>query len=150
MDAEQITGRMRLFEELCRRAGVPVTVQRRVILETVLDRDDHATADQVYESVKGRLPGVSRTTVYRTLDMLVEMGVIRRLHHPGPASRFDGKVHRHHHLVCQKCNKVIDLESAAIDKLPLPDVRAEDFQIDDFSVHFAGVCGECRRKQADQ
>jgi Fur family ferric uptake transcriptional regulator len=77
---------------------------------------------------------------------LVDLGVIRRLHHPGSSARYDAGVHRHHHLVCNKCQKVIDLESRKLDRLALPDVAAEGFVIEDFSVHFTGICVECRRK----
>jgi Fur family peroxide stress response transcriptional regulator len=111
----------------------------------ILERDDHPTADQIIEVVRRRVPGISRTTVYRILDMLVEMGIIRRLHHPGPAARFDGKIRRHHHLICKKCNKVIDLESARLDRLSLPALESEGFEIEDFSVQFIGTCAACRR-----
>jgi Fur family peroxide stress response transcriptional regulator len=117
-------------------------------LESVLERDDHPTADQIIEVVKQRVPGVSRTTVYRVLEMLVDAGMIRRLHHPGSAARFDGKIRRHHHLICKKCNKVIDLESAKLDRLSVPDVAAEGFEIDDFSVQFVGTCAACRKADA--
>lgn len=113
-----------------------------------MEHDDHPTADQISEVVKGRVPGISRTTVYRVLDRLVEIGAIRRLHHPGPVARFDGKVHRHHHLICKKCNKVIDLESAKLDGLAMPNVQAEGFEIDDFSVQFIGTCAACREEEA--
>ena len=145
MHPNLIAERLREFETLCSRMGVPLTVQRRVVLETVLERDDHPTADQIIEVVKRRVPGVSRTTVYRVLDMLVNVGVIRRLHHPGPVARFDGKIRRHHHLICKKCNRVIDLENAKLDKLPLPNVRTEGFEIDDYSVQFIGTCAACRQ-----
>jgi len=142
----EITVRLRQFESLCRRQGLPLTVQRREILEAVLQRDDHPTADQLYESLQERIPGLSRTTVYRVLSTLVEVGVIRRLHHPGTAVRFDGKIDRHHHLVCKKCDKVIDIHDATWDEVPLPVVQREGFEIDDFSVHFTGICAKCRRK----
>jgi Fur family peroxide stress response transcriptional regulator len=145
MHSDQIEERLRAFEALCRRTGVPFTVQRRVVLQAVLERDDHPTADQVLEVVKERAPGVSRTTVYRVLDMLVEVGVIRRLHHPGPAARFDGKIRRHHHLICKKCNTVIDLENANLDRLRFPDVSTAGFEVDDFSVQFTGTCAACRQ-----
>jgi Fur family peroxide stress response transcriptional regulator len=137
---------MREFEAMCRAGGVPLTVQRRVTLEVVLERDDHPTADQVFDSVKRRVPGVSRTTVYRVLDTLVEMGVIRRLHHPGPTARYDGKIKRHHHLICKKCNKVIDIDNARLDRLRAPEEMPQGFEIEDFSVHFMGVCADCRKR----
>ncbi len=150
MSPEQIAERLQEFEALCRRQGVSFTVQRRLVLEVVLERDDHPTADQIVEIVKQRLPNISRTTVYRVLDALVDMGMIRRLHHPGPAVRYDGKVRRHHHLICKRCHKVIDWEDARLNRIHPPNVEAEGFQVEDFSVHFTGVCGECGKKTKDQ
>ncbi len=144
MNRDEVEARVREFASLCRARGLPVTVQRRAILEAVLRSDEHPTADQVFEVVGERVPGVSRTTVYRVLETLVELGVIRRLHHPGPAARFEGKIGRHHHLICRKCNAVIDVEHAALDELPLPNVADKGFEIDDFSVHFTGLCAKCR------
>ncbi|MHB8971275.1 MAG: Fur family transcriptional regulator [Pirellulaceae bacterium] len=146
MEPDQIAKRLKEFEALCRRMGVPLTVQRQVILETVLDRDDHPTADQIVEAVRKRIARVSRTTVYRVLESLTDMGVIRRLHHPGPATRFDGKIGRHHHLICKKCGKVIDLEDANLDQLPLPKRKLQGFEVDDFSVHLSGTCADCRKE----
>ena len=142
---DQIAERLREFELLCRSKGVALTVQRRVVFQAVLERDDHPTADQVLEMVKDRVPGISRTTVYRVLDTLADMGVIRRLHHAGVSSRFDGKMHRHHHLICKKCLKVIDLEDRKLNRLRVSHVNSEGFEIDDFSVHLIGTCSACRQ-----
>lgn len=144
MKQQDIKNRLRAFESLCRERGLPVTVQRREILEIVLRRDDHPTADQVYVALAARLPGLSRMTVYRVLGVLVEMGVVRRLHHPGTVARFDAKMERHHHLVCMQCEKVIDIYDARCDRVPLPNIPNHEFEIADFSVHFSGVCSECR------
>ena len=70
--------RLQEFEELCRRQALPLTVQRRTILDAVLATNDHPTAEQVFRAVQDRLPGVSRTTVYRVLDTLVRVSVIKR------------------------------------------------------------------------
>ncbi|MBN1590511.1 MAG: transcriptional repressor [Pirellulales bacterium] len=137
---------MRRFESLCRERGLPLTVQRREILKALLQRDDHPTADQVYGCVKERITGLSRTTVYRVLETLVRLGVVRRLHHPGTSVRFDGKISRHHHLVCRKCNRVIDLENRSLDHLELSSMRLHGFQVEDYSVHLVGVCADCGRK----
>jgi len=146
MHPDDIAARLDELEALCRQRGMPLTVQRRVILEAVLARDDHPTADQVLEAVRPGLPAISRTTVYRVLDTLAELGVIRRLQHSGTAVRYDGKVSRHHHLVCRHCHAVIDLENERLDKIRPPDDGLEGFAIEDFSVHFQGVCAACRRK----
>ncbi len=146
MEPDQIAQRLKEFEALCRRMGVPLTVQRQVILEAVLERDDHPTADQIVEAVRKRISRVSRTTVYRVLESLTDMGVIRRIHHPGPVARFDGKILRHHHLICKKCGKVIDLEDAKLDQLPLPKRKLQGFEVDDFSVHLSGTCADCQKE----
>ena len=134
-----------LLESLCRRRGLPVTVQRRVIFDALLDRDDHPTVDQVFEQVKSRIPGVSRTTVYRTLETLVELGVAQKTNHLQAVARFDGNMDHHHHLVCVECDKIVDCDEPAVKRVRLPDVRRMGFDIIDFSVYFKGRCADCRR-----
>jgi Fur family peroxide stress response transcriptional regulator len=140
--------RIQQFEARCRQRGLALTVQRRAILEAILDRTDHPTADQVYEDVKPQLPTVSRTTVYRVLETLVELGVITKASSPGAATRFDPMTQRHHHLVCLHCDRLIDLADPQLDqRVALPDVASHSFEIQDFSIHFHGICATCRRKQ---
>ncbi len=141
--------RVQEFEALCRARGLPRTVQRRDILRAVLRRDDHPSVDQIYESVKGHLPGLSRTTVYRALETLCQFGVLRRVHHPGATVRFDGKTTRHHHLVCRVCHDVIDVESKKLNALRLSPGQRRGFLVEDFTVHFLGVCAACREKTTD-
>lgn len=143
MDETQID-RLR---RVCRERGVPLTVHRRVVFETLLGREDHPTADQVYSEVQARLPGVSRTSVYRILEMLVATSMVTKVCHPGSAARFDPKTRQHHHLVCLSCERIIDVEDPRMDCLPLPDVHGCGFQIDDYHVHFRGTCAECLRKR---
>ena len=139
--------RMVQFERICRERRLPLTVQRRAILQAILGRDDHPTADQIHAQIKTQLPDVSRTSVYRILEMLVETDMITKVCHPGSAARFDPKLRQHHHLVCLSCQRIIDVEEPRLDRLPLPDVRDIGFQIDDYHVHFRGVCAACARKQ---
>ena len=135
--------RLAEFESVCRARGLPVTVQRRTIIEAVLESAEHPSAEEVYLRVKDRLTNVSRSTVYRALETMVGLGALRRLNHSGVAVRYDPRLSRHHHLVCSRCNKVLDYENQSLDVLPLPRTGLDGFQIDDFSVHFAGICAEC-------
>jgi Fur family peroxide stress response transcriptional regulator len=147
VDSAQYRERLRQFETLCRQHRLALTVQRRTILEIVLRRTDHPTADQVYEEIKGRIPRISRTTAYRVLEKLVEIGVITKACSLGGATRFDPTTRHHHHLVCLHCDKLIDLDDARLEqRVELPDVRAHAFQIQGFSVYFRGICAVCRRK----
>lgn len=142
---KQIAMKMKTLEARCRERGYPVTVQRRVIFETLLHRSDHPTIDQVYEDVKNRISGVSRTTVYRTLETLAELGVAKKTSHFDAVARFDGNMDHHHHLVCMGCDKVVDFEVAGLKSIRLPVARHTGFDIVDFSIYFEGVCHECRK-----
>jgi Fur family transcriptional regulator, peroxide stress response regulator len=134
----------RKLEELSRRCR-PLTVQRRAVLEALVRRRDHPSADQVWEDVRARLPGVSRTTVYRVLDALATRGVVRALDGPG-ARRYEARTERHHHAVCRVCGRIADVADARLDRLPVP--RGEGFAVEDYSVHFTGRCRACSRRKA--
>jgi Fur family peroxide stress response transcriptional regulator len=133
------------FETECRKRGLAVTVQRRTVFEALAGRRDHPTADQVFEAVRDRIPGLSRTTVYRVLDTLVDAGFLRKVHHTGGVARFDPMTDRHHHLVCESCGRLVDLDDAAVPALELPEARGSGFRITDYSVSFLGLCGACSR-----
>jgi Fur family peroxide stress response transcriptional regulator len=139
---------MAAFEALCRRQGLALTVQRRGIMEALAGRTDHPTADQLYADVAARLPGVSRTTVYRVLETLVRIGAARRASHLGTAARFDPNTERHHHMVCLVCDKVVDLDDLPITVSSLPVRRRAGFTIVDYAVDFRGTCPDCQRAAA--
>lgn len=137
--------RIEQFERICRERGLPITTQRRVVLEEILGRKDHPTADQIYETLKGRLHGLSRTTVYRILDTLVQFGIIAKVCHHGSAARFDPKTRQHHHLICMTCETIIDVEASQSEKVSWPTVRGLGFEIHDYLIHFRGICDRCRQ-----
>jgi Fur family transcriptional regulator, peroxide stress response regulator len=132
------------LEAACRLEGIPTTVQRRVIFTVLLERKDHPTVDQVFEDVKERIPGVSRTTVYRTLETLANLGLARRTNHFAASARFDGNMEQHHHLVCTACGKVVDYQDPALAVMHAPDGRHHGFTVADYSVYFEGICSDCK------
>jgi Fur family peroxide stress response transcriptional regulator len=134
------------LEIACRQNGLPVTVQRRAVLEALIERDDHPTVDQLFASVKSRIPGVSRTTVYRVLETLVQLGVSRKTSHFEPIARFDGNTEHHHHLICSGCNKISDLEGHNQINFRFPDTRRLGFEVKDYSVYFEGFCSKCQKR----
>ena len=143
---EEKARRLSRFEEVCRRRGIPLTIQRRSVFAAVLARSDHPTAEQVFQDIRLDVPGISRTTVYRTLDTLVELGLVMKASHLGAAARFDPNTERHHHIVCRMCETVVDLSAHALDAVPVPDLRRHGFVVDDYSIHFTGLCEGCRRR----
>lgn len=133
-------------EEVRRRfeaAGLALTVQRRAVWEALAGHADHPTTDAVFERVRERLVGLSRTTVYRSLEALVQSGLARRVAHPGAAVRYDARTARHHHAICERCGAVEDVDSALLDALPLEQLAPSGFRVDDLAVDLRGLCRAC-------
>ena len=124
--------------------GLPLTIQRRVLLEGFLEREDHPSAETLYREIAPKLRGLSRATVYRTLEKLVELGIAERIGHPGSQARYDPHTGRHHPLVCDACGSIADYAARKLDRLPLPS-RALGFEVLDYSVQFRGLCAGCAR-----
>jgi len=147
MNPQAKTQRIEESRRICRESRVPFTLQRRVVLEAVLDLDSHPTADQVHELVIKRHAGISRATVYRTLETLVRMGVITKVCHTGRAVRFDSRSGTHHHLVCVRCDEVVDFFDERLNALPAPDVSEFGFDVSDIRVQVRGICRRCRETE---
>jgi Fur family peroxide stress response transcriptional regulator len=143
LDEAARTKRIEDFKRLCRERGERCTAQRQLILETVLDLENHPSADQIFEAVEPHLPGISRTTVYRNLEHLAQMGVITKACHPGSVARFDPRIEMHHHLICLRCNGFIDFESETLNGLDIPDTSEFGFEVNDYRVQLRGICRSC-------
>jgi len=138
------------MEAVLREKGLTLTSQRRIILQSLRGREDHPTAEQVYDSVRHRLPGLSRATVYRVLDVLVQAGALRKLFHPGAVVRFDPVTDRHHHLVCQICGTLLDIEASAVPGIRFRELQQPGFTITDYTVNFIGICSTCQESSNKQ
>ena len=138
---------MMKLERVCREQGLALTVQRRIILETLAARTDHPTADQVYDAVKGVIRGVSRTTVYRVLETFVGLGVVAKVSNPQARARFDADTGRHHHLICTGCDTVMDCHDERLNGIEIPAEVQAGFEVRDFSLAITGVCESCRREK---
>jgi Fur family ferric uptake transcriptional regulator len=119
-----------------------LTNQRRMILEELKSVTTHPTADEIYGMVRQKLPRISLGTVYRNLEVLSSLGLVRKLENAAGQKRFDGDVSPHHHIRCDTCGKVGDIFDA-------PDISgiaqgvSTDFQITGLSLEFSGICPQC-------
>ena len=100
-----------LKEEL-KKEGYKLTPQRRAIVDTIVDNEGkHLTAEEIYDEVKKVCPEIGLATVYRTILLLEKVGVVSRLYLNDGCSRYElvhsDETHRHHHLICEVCNKII-------------------------------------------
>lgn len=123
---------------------LPLTHQRLAVYEELAEREDHPSAETLYESLRKAYPSLSLATVYKTLQTLHQMGMVSRVDSPTAQARYDAIVETHHHAVCSACGRIEDLFDPRLDKLPSP--AAKGFRIDGHSVHFHGLCATCAKK----
>ena len=135
-----------LTDELHQR-GLRMTPQRMMIVEAIENSTDHISAEEVYSHVVEKYPNVNISTVYRTLDLLEELGMVTKTDLGGGRVRYHpaDKGH-HHHLVCRECGTIIDLDEAAL--LPLKDSlrREYNFIADLRHLGIWGKCTKCNRR----
>jgi Fur family ferric uptake transcriptional regulator len=129
---------------LLRRRGGRVTVARRAVIEALLAGDHHVTADEIAARVAAEHPEVHRSTVYRTLERLEEVGVVTHVHLGHGPSTFHVADPPHHHAVCVSCGSVVEVPFDALD--PLADrLDAEhDFELSPQHFALSGRCAACR------
>jgi Fur family peroxide stress response transcriptional regulator len=144
----EIQERVARFKAAIRRAGVKLTHQRLEIFSEVARTGDHPDAETVYRGVRKRLPTVSLDTVYRTLWLLLDLGVITTLGPPRERVRFDADMRAHHHFVCTHCGRARDFYSPAFDALQLPAAVKALGRVERTLVQVRGLCARCAKKKA--
>ena len=122
------------------------TIQRTLVLEAVNRLQCHATADEIYAEIAKEHPHISRATVYRNLNLLAELGEIRKLEIPGAADRFDHRCHDHCHVRCETCGRVFDVDMEYVAGLEQNIRDAHGFAFTGYDILFRGICPECRKK----
>ena len=100
-----------------RARGVRITEQRRVIADLLDDADDHLDAESIYRLASARDPRIHRATVYRTMEILVDLNLVRPLYLNDPTQRFVSATGGHHHLVCAHCGVIIEFDDCTADQL---------------------------------
>ena len=142
------------FIALLKNKGLKVTNQRLLVLEALAACPDrHLTAEEIYEIIKTDCPEIGLATVYRTIQLLLELQLIDRINLDDGFVRYEigngkegGTKHRHHHLVCRKCGRVISFQDDLLEELEDKIVKTTGFQVMDHEVKLYGYCKECGGK----
>lgn len=120
-----------------------ITRQKQAILEYLRSVTSHPNASTLYQEMRRRMPNISLGTIYRTLGVLQEEGLIQELPYDD-YSRYDGRTDRHYHILCLSCGRVSDAEVGP----ELGDlarlVQAPQFQVVGHRLEFLGYCSQCR------
>ena len=145
MEYEEILDR---FKSQLKLMSLKTTRERVMILEEVMKRNDHFDADQFAADLNVSGVKVSRATVYRTLDILNDMGIVHKSTLGHKHQHYENMVNRSHHdhLVCLDCDKVVEFMDPRIEELQEEVCRKNGFIIKDHSLQLFGICEECTAK----
>jgi Fur family ferric uptake transcriptional regulator len=132
---------------IIRQRGYKLTPQRRAVLKTIMESRNHLTPEAIYRRVKEEYPGIGLTTVYRTLNILSDLRLICEVHTAGSCRSYLVRrpLEHHHHLICSKCNKVVDFTDCDLTDIERKLSEGTGFKIKDHLLEFVGVCPDCQR-----
>ena len=125
--------------------GYRLTPQRQLILDALQDSDDHISAEEIHAQVRKRYPHVNISTVYRTLELLKNLGLVTETDMGGGRFRYHpaDKGH-HHHLICEQCNSVTDIEESVFSQLKRTILKEYGFKANISHLAIFGRCDKCR------
>ena len=135
------------YVDLLKEKSIKITPQRLEILRYLDKNRNHPTAYQIYTDLKKNNPSLSKTTVYNSLEILNKCKIIHTISITGLESRYDIKNIIHHHFMCKKCGRIIDID------IECPNIRKtleQGHKIEEVHGYFKGRCRECIEKEIDQ
>lgn len=120
------------------------TIQRQLVIAAVRFLSEHPTADEVYERIIMEYPDISKGTVYRNLNSLVESGLLRKVAVPNGADRYDHMLDKHYHIKCSECGAFMNVKNMEyIEDLDAKIGSLTGFSMSNHEIVFNGVCPEC-------
>jgi Fur family ferric uptake transcriptional regulator len=136
------------LESFMNKRGLRSTEQRRLIIDKLFDATEHITIDGLLNEVRSIDPKVGYATVYRTLKMLTESGVVQEHKFGDGHTRYElsDDEHHHDHLICLECGTITEFEEPAIEELQERIAARHGFQVQAHKHELYGRCADCRRK----
>ncbi|HZK70774.1 MAG TPA: transcriptional repressor [Clostridia bacterium] len=124
--------------------GKRTTIQKQLVLDAVVNLASHPTADDVYNEVILKYSNISKGTVYRNLNSLVDDDQLRRISVPDAADRFDATNKPHYHIKCKKCEVFYDIDTPYISEIDTKIADIIGFELEGHDIVFKGICPKCK------
>ena len=134
------------FESILRQAGYKLTSPRRAVIEVLKSHTEHLSHDQILAEGRKLCPNLGRATVYRTMELLVGLHLVRPLYLNDATQRFIVATGGHHHFVCIKCGAVIEFDYCIAEKIQHEFADKYHFKIQSHLLEFWGICENCQQK----
>ncbi len=136
---------MEKYKQLLINKGIKPTFQRLKILEYLENHRNHPTVDMIYSALYKKVPTLSRTTVYNTLDIFRRHGLVTVLATTDSEARFEYNFDSHHHFICRECGQIIDIPVVCSFRMQL---ERKGHRVDEVHGNFIGVCKDCLAKKS--
>lgn len=121
--------------------GIRPSMQRMAIMEYLMSHATHPTVDVIYNQLLPKMPTLSRTTIYNTLELFREKGAIRVLNLDNKTAHYDGDTSVHAHLLCRRCGNIYDIEIPSLLYAELNNLP--DHLVEQTEISYRGVCSDC-------
>ncbi len=139
--------RLEQMIRMLRDKGCRLTPQRLAMLRILSKSEGHPSAEQIYEQIKVDYPTTSLATIYKTLNLLKNMGEVLELTLAGVGSHYDGnKPYPHPHVICTKCGQILDPEFEAVGVISQEIARQTGYKITHQQLNFFGFCPKCQKE----
>jgi Fur family ferric uptake transcriptional regulator len=147
-----MNSRLIQFKEFLKENRGKFTSARQEVLKEILSQRGHPEAEEIYYSLKNKGKKVSRATVYRTLELLVKSGLVKKLYTGENHLHYEKCIEKrkHSHLVCLSCGKVIEFHSKKLEQFQKEISTKKVFQIKEPSLQIYGYCRDCQKKEDEE
>lgn len=125
--------------------GLKQTPQRLAIINFLKGNNNHPSVEDIYKAILTQFPTISLATVYNNLEMLKNLGMLREITIDPEKKHFDPNITLHHHLICNECKRIVDIDLDF--DLELPHYCKHDFEVTGNHIEFYGICPDCKDKK---
>ncbi len=132
------------YVKMLREKNLKVTPQRLIILKYLNEHSTHPATDKIYQDLKINNPSLSKTTVYNSLEILEKHGIIQSITISGLEHRYDFRHEMHHHFLCKKCGRIIDIDVVCPN---LGKMLECGHNVEEVHGYFKGICKKCMNKE---
>lgn len=133
---------MKNAKKVLEEKNISPSLQRVIILKYLQEHKNHPTVDELYNALRDDIPTLSKTTVYNTLRLFSDSGIVHQLSIPGNEAHYDFEGEFHAHFICEKCGGIYDIDMGNISMLTN---EYDGHSVRNMEVIYRGICKECRK-----
>ncbi|WP_161879663.1 Fur family transcriptional regulator [Alkalibacterium sp. MB6] len=132
--------------ERLKYSNIRITPQRHAILEYLIEKDNHPTADEIYKNLVDRFPSMSVATVYNNLRLFIHLGLVKEMMYGDNSSRFDFASTEHYHAICSSCGRIEDIYYPGLDDVEVVASTLTGYKVNSHRLEIYGLCPECQEE----